>query len=467
MVAARKRPVRAVAVYARQSKERESISVSMQLDRCRERAIAEGWAIAEEYEDRGKSGYAEGVLRPGYEQMLADLRAGKADGVLIYKADRLGRDDRERRRIEDLFGEAGLWMVADAFGGRYDLTTADGIKGFRDAINAAEHYSRQLSERMRDHHQVLADAGRDSGGMRPFGFEPDRVTVRELEAKMIRDAARRVIAGESLRSICARWNAEGRRTAGGAPWRPTRIRRILTVPRYTGLREHDGTTTEAVWSAIIDRATFDAVGAILEDPDRKTAESTARRRLLTGFLYCGNCEGKLYSHGTPKGRRYRCQNCSLVSIAADKLDEYVSGEAYNRYGDKNVTERTAGSEPEPEPVDEVAERLASIEERLRDLGREYAAGRIEMESFVEASKALRADRAELRRTVVKIPKRPSKAWSDLYAEVIVPPWEPGFDTADLESWREMISDVFSRVEVMPATKRGGRFDRSRVRFIER
>ena len=253
MAPARRQPVRKVAIYARQSRQKESISVAMQLRRCQETTTAEGWQVLGEYTDRGKSGYAEGVQREGYERMIADLEASKFDAILIYKADRLGRDDRERRRIEDLYRKHGLWLVATAAGGRYDLTMADGIKEFRDAINAAEHYSRQLSERMRDHHQMLADEGKDSGGERPFGWEPDRVTIREPEAEMVRDAARRVIAGESLRSICARWNAEGRRTARGSAWRPTRVRRMLTAPRYTGLREHNGETTEAVWPAILDR----------------------------------------------------------------------------------------------------------------------------------------------------------------------------------------------------------------------
>jgi site-specific DNA recombinase len=469
MAPVRKRPVRRVAVYARQSRLKDSLSVPMQLRRCQETAAAEGWQVAAEYTDRGKSGYAPDVRREGYEEMIADLEAGKVDGVLVYKADRLGRDDRERRRIEDLFQKHGLWLVATVTGGRYDLTKSDGISEFRAAINAAEHYSRQLSERMRDHHQMLADEGKDSGGERPFGFEPDRVTIREPEAEMIRDAARRVIGGESLRSICARWNAEGRRTARGSAWRPTRVRRMLMAPRYTGLREHDGETTNAVWPAILDRSTFDHVGAILADPTRKTADSSARRRLLTGFVFCAECSARLYTFRSGNGvRAYRCAagpnngGCGRVSVNMELLDRFVSEQAYIRY-EQLLMEQAA--EPRPsDPSDEAAEELAAIEERLRDLGTRYAAGDIEMEAFVEASKGLRARRDELGAKAAAPVPRPAGDFSRLYAEAMTAkaPWEDDFDPAHLDDWRDMLSAVLTRVEVRSANRGGGKFKPDRV-----
>src|SRR6266545_3535044 len=192
-----KRSVQTIAVYARRSRKKETLGFDVQLGRCRAVAANEGWQVFEEYLDDDRSGYGDSV-RENYQRMLDDMAAGRFDAVLTYKADRLGRDDRERRRFEDAYTSAGLWLVATSSGGRYDLRTADGVKEFREAIIGAEHYSRQLSERMRDHHRMLAETGQDSGGMRPFGFESDRVTVRASEAAVIRDAAQRVLHGESL-----------------------------------------------------------------------------------------------------------------------------------------------------------------------------------------------------------------------------------------------------------------------------
>lgn len=247
--------------------------------------------------------------------MLNAIRAREIDGVLIYKADRLTRDDRERRQFEDLYAEAGLWLVALANGKRFDLMTADGKKDLRDASTAAAYSSDLLSERMRDHHRSLAEVGKDSGGERPFGFEKDRVTIRASEAAMIRDAAHRIIRGESTRSICARWNAAGHTTARGRAWRPTQLRRMLTSVRYAGFRDLDGDRIPAVWDAILDEQTFDTVGALLADPARKTSESTARRWVLAGFAYCGSCGARMYSHAHGKRRRsYRCETRTVARL---------------------------------------------------------------------------------------------------------------------------------------------------------
>ncbi|HEX9123052.1 MAG TPA: recombinase family protein, partial [Actinomycetota bacterium] len=91
-----KRQVRTVAVYARRSEADEKKgSVPGQLRRCKEFANGEGWTTRE-FSDDGISGWDTRVRRDGYEQMLAAIRAGEADAVIIDKADRLTRQDEER-----------------------------------------------------------------------------------------------------------------------------------------------------------------------------------------------------------------------------------------------------------------------------------------------------------------------------------------------------------------------------------
>jgi len=463
-----KRSVQSVAVYARRSRKKETLGIDVQLSRCRAVAAEEGWRIADEYVDDDRSAYGSAV-RESYDQMMADLAAGRFDAVLVYKADRLGRDDRERRRFEDAYTSAGLWLVATSSGGRYDLRTADGVKEFREAIIGAEHYSRQLSERMRDHHRMLAETGQDSGGMRPFGFEPDRVTVRASEAAVIRDAAQRVLRGESLRSIAARLNTDGSTTSEGAVWRSTRLRRMLTAPRYGGLRVVDDGMVPAVWPAILDRETFETVGALLHDPHRRTVESTARKHVLSGFVWCGSCGKRLYSHGGADRRVYRCHSgpnfdgCGKVSITAAPLDEYVFLAAYPHV--RHLIEVVDQGKHEPANTEE----LADIDERLREAGRMFAAGEIDAVAFAEASKGLRARRSAL---VVDTPARAvrrrlpelataAKTWSDLYGRA---PWEGG---SDLDSYRSVLTMALDRVVVHPSKKRGRRFDKSRVSIVWR
>ena len=67
--------------------------------------------------------------------------------------------------------------------GEFDLCTPEGRLTARIVGSVARKESEDKSRRIRRKHVELAKAGKVSGGgRRPFGFESDRVTIREDEA---------------------------------------------------------------------------------------------------------------------------------------------------------------------------------------------------------------------------------------------------------------------------------------------
>src|SRR3954468_16877274 len=84
--------VRAAAVYARISSDQEGtgLGVARQVQDCRTLADRLGWPVAEVYEDNDFSAFS-GKHRPAYARMLADLRVGSRDAVVVYHVDRLTR----------------------------------------------------------------------------------------------------------------------------------------------------------------------------------------------------------------------------------------------------------------------------------------------------------------------------------------------------------------------------------------
>ena len=48
-----------------------------------------GWKVAAVYEDAGYSG--KGFQRPGIQELMEDVRAGKVDTTVTYKIDRISR----------------------------------------------------------------------------------------------------------------------------------------------------------------------------------------------------------------------------------------------------------------------------------------------------------------------------------------------------------------------------------------
>src|SRR5262245_66510876 len=94
--------------------------------------------------------------------------------------------------------------------GDIDLATDDGrfLARILGAVSRKE--SDDKSRRITRKHLELAEAGKAvGGGDRPFGWREDRRTVEPTEAAHLREAAARVRAGDSLRSVAVDWNARG------------------------------------------------------------------------------------------------------------------------------------------------------------------------------------------------------------------------------------------------------------------
>ena len=106
------------------------------------------------------------------------------------------------------------------------------------AVAGAE--SEHKSERIRRQREQAAAAGRFHGGRRSFGYEADGVTVVEAEAVLIREAAGRFLAGESLREIATDFNEREIPTASGGTWGVSSLRSVLSGPRAAGRRVFRG-----------------------------------------------------------------------------------------------------------------------------------------------------------------------------------------------------------------------------------
>jgi site-specific DNA recombinase len=201
------------------------------------------------YVDNDLSAYS-GKARPAYQRLLADIAAGSVEAVVAWHPDRLHRAPVELEAFIDLVERSGVG-VETVQAGRVDLATPAGRMNARMLGTVARYESEHKSDRIRRKHRELAEAGKVSGGgNRPFGFERDRITHRPDEVELIREAARRLLAGESLYRIAADWTTRGVETSTGASWSTTALRTFLTAPRIAGLRSHRGEVVgPAVWAS--------------------------------------------------------------------------------------------------------------------------------------------------------------------------------------------------------------------------
>jgi len=106
------------AIYTRKSTEEGLDQAFNSLDAQREACAAyilsqrhEGWHLVPEHYDDG--GFTGGNMeRPGLQKLMADVRSGKVNVVVVYKVDRLTRSLADFAKIVEVLDEAGASFVS-------------------------------------------------------------------------------------------------------------------------------------------------------------------------------------------------------------------------------------------------------------------------------------------------------------------------------------------------------------------
>lgn len=319
-------------IYCRISSDKTGagLGVDRQEGLCRDLAERFGWTVVRVYTDNDISAYS-GKTRPDYEDMLAAIQRGEVDALVAWHTDRLHRSPVELERFIDVVENAGV-QIQTVQSGPLDLATPSGRMVARLLGATARYESEHKSARLKAKARELAAAGQiGGGGSRPFGYEPDRLRVRETEAVLIREAVQRVLFGESIRGLCREWNDNGVRTVRDKAWTPHVMRQMLMSARISGRREHEGAIrATAVWDPIITPDESDRLRELLSDPARlKNDGDSTRKYLLSGFLYCGIAGCGLKLMARPEANRNRSHVCSIpgrshLRVRAEPLELYVT-----------------------------------------------------------------------------------------------------------------------------------------------
>jgi len=300
-----------VDIYARQSRKGDKQkSTPGQVAACRAVLAERGLPAGADHIDDGKSAWNAKVRRDGWDDLMTRLETGAAAGVIVYELSRFSRRPIEGERLIAA-AERGL-LILDSES-EYDLTGANGKKQFRDMLAGAAYYSDDLSRKVRRGKLQKAvngnpdDEGRhvDRAGWqdRPFGWEPDCITVRESEAAVLREAAARFLAGESQDSIVDDFNARGITTSQGKPWRRTGLREVLQRERNRGNIEHCGViVAQLPGKPVIDPDDFDRI--VAKYAARRPGRPFARTYLCSGAAVCGVCDHLLATRPVPRRRPY-------------------------------------------------------------------------------------------------------------------------------------------------------------------
>jgi len=387
-------------IYARISSDRdgESLGVERQLTDCRKLCAQRGWDISGEYVDNDISAAKPGKKRPEHERLMADIRSGNLDAVVVWDVDRLYRQPRELEPFVDACEAAGL-RVLGSVGGDMDLNDENALFMLRMRVNIAAMEVAKLRKRMRRQKQERAEKGLTNGGHRALGFENDGVTIRESEAVHIRQAADRLLEGGSMSGIVRDWNEQGVPTVTGSHWTVTRLHQLLERPRLAGIRQYQGKEIgKAVWDPILDETTWRRVAALLKDPARqppKLNEKPGRVYPLRGVLRCVVCHKTLTAMYKKDYRAYGCRKVpgragGHVFIRADLAEEWVKLRLIPWADDprmRNLLSTAAGSQVEEIKV--LVGQNAADEAKLAEWGDMFSAGETQRPEYVKQTAVLR------------------------------------------------------------------------------
>jgi site-specific DNA recombinase len=443
---------RQAAIYVRISEDRTGGGLGVERQEADCRALAErlGWEIVAVHSDNDVSAYS-GKPRPGYRALLADLRSGIADAVITWHTDRLHRSPVELEEYIAVCEPRGV-PTQTVKAGPLDLASASGRMVARQLGAVSRFESEHHSERTKRSRLQAATDGRWSGGLRPYGYAADGMTVIEAEAEQVRWAASQVLAGVSLRAIARELNTRGARTSTGASWTPRAVRLVLERPRNAGLMQHRGETIgPARWPAILDEDTWRGVVATLGDPSRNTTGSRARKWLLSNLAICGVCGSPVRSNVSAWGdRRAPAYTCPAGHVRrhATELDEFIEAVVLERLARPDAADLLA-----PDLASDTAElhaRDGALRARLDELGRLYGDGVIDARQLEAGTERIRHQREAITDALAAASRGsvlagvadaadPAKVWEGL----------------DL-SRRRAIVDVLLEIVILPARRGGAR-----------
>ncbi len=401
-----------LAFYGRRSRRvEEGVSLSRQIETMfvRGRELGGVWDEQRDlYIDDDISAKG-GAFRPGMEELLKNLLAGRYDGVVVWDVTRWVRNKAENRLIMNVLESAGVELY---FCVEKHLHVHGPMSiGVEMAADTAAQEVHKTSLRTSGWQAQMAAHGvvtsRAPFGMRkkkaPSPFPERKKPVRRLvpddkprkkygmrsRADLVRELFDRAVAGETLMGIANAWNEMGWLNDLGEEWTTSRLHRMLHNPRYAGFStafneivyDSDGRPV-ASYTPVVEPAVFFRIRDAKQTYAPRsgaTADSALR-----GLLRCASC-GKTMAQADGGGserwqeRNYRCtpsmspactHRCKVV---ADRAEEAVLEAVARLLSDPASLARHQANEAQEDYVRRQAaeRRLAAVNEALENLDREH------------------------------------------------------------------------------------------------
>ena len=371
-----RQPEKDTAIYARLSRDDElsgdSNSIIHQKELLSKYAQDHSFRNVRFFVDDGFSGT--NFQRPGFQEMLSEIEAGKIGTVLVKDMSRLGRDYlKVGFYTEIFFPQKGVRFIAVNNGIDSENQQDTDFTPFLNIMN--EWFARDTSKKVRAIKRAQGMAGKHTAVHALYGYKkdpdnPEKWVIDEEAAEIVRRIFRLTINGKGPYEIAAMLEGErilspsaylAKHGAGNRRncdftdpyrWWGATVSYILTRMEYMGhtvnfktektsfrdKRRHK--TPKENWvifentqEPIIDEETFQTAQKLRKTGRRRNILGEANP--LTGLLYCADCGAKMYNERgtTSKGNykdvytcsshRKRTTSCTMHFIRTEVVRELI------------------------------------------------------------------------------------------------------------------------------------------------
>ena len=447
-----------IALYCRVStllQFEKGNSIDEQKKRLKAYCVSRGWEDYTFFVDGGHSGSS--LDRPALQDLLRKIK--KYDVVLVYKLDRLSRNQRDiLYLIEDVFIKNGV--AFNSITENFDTSTPTGRLMLSMMGAFAELERQQINERMMMGRIASVSKGKWRGGSGvPTGYKflsvkhggDGYLHIDEAEAMKVRDMFTMFENGHNYNSINTKYHFASANV----------VRKILENPVYIGKLRYAGEIYDGGHEPIISVEQFEKVQSIIRHRDADlNFPSLKERHLLTGFLKC-SCGARACYHNVSKknkdgsrthyqyyecytrmahGRMRKAKTCKNKIWRCADLEAVIWDEIEGLEFDEVKREA-----PDLKPLEN---KIKKIDKQISKLLELYALDGVPMDTLTAQINALNSKRNELDKEIIAQQEKASKLTKSDVRKLIRK--VDSIKEADLQTQREFLSVLIEEITLLPA-----------------
>ena len=397
--------------------------------------------------------------RPVFNDMVARIQKGEAQGIVCWKIDRLARNPVDGGQIQWLLQNKVIAHIQTHDRGYYP---ADNVLMMSVEFGMANQYIRDLSVNTARGLRAKARQGHFPGTA-PVGYLNDQrtktIVLNRKKSKMIRAAFELYAKNRSRYEDIGQFlYNNGMRSTGGKRMHDEQITFILSNIFYYGHFKYSGEIYEGRHTPIVSKQLFDKVQKVMIERGHPMVVGK-ELKIYCGLMSCGECGMSITAEVQKKHLKngdthhytyYRCTKksaarCSQSYVREEELtadfsniispyilpQEWAEDFKHRMQNDEREGGRTTGN------------AVAALREQTHDIGRKldhltdvYIAQDIERDAYLSKRSALMSDKRTIEEQIARL-ERDGNAW--------------------LEPMREWVSEATNLAEIqkdpsLPAKK---------------